>query len=54
MVYLLNHWVIDWDRAITQEDIILILKELNPGFERPSDKLKKLCKLVKKSDGTLV
>ena len=51
IMYLLQHWVIDWDKVKTQEDLITILKELNLGFERPSEELKKLCKFVNKSDG---
>ena len=50
-MYLLQHYVIDWDKVKTQEDVITILKELQLGFERPSDELKKLCKFVNKSDG---
>ena len=50
-MYLLQHYVIDWDKVKTQEDIITILKDLQLGFERPSDELKKLCKFVNKSDG---
>jgi len=50
-MYFLQHWVIDWDKVKTQEDLITILKNLNLGFERPSEDLKKLCKFVNKSDG---
>lgn len=49
-MYLLQHWIIDWDKVKTQEDLITILKELNLGFERPSDEMEKLCKFVNKSD----
>ncbi len=51
MAYYLQHWVIDWDKVKTQEDLITILKDLNLGFENPSDELQKLCKFVNKSDG---
>lgn len=50
-MYLLQHYVIDWDKVKTQEDLITILKNLNLGFERPTDDLKALCKFVNKSDG---
>ena len=50
-MYLLQHYVIDWDKVKTQEDLIIILKNLNLGFERPGEDLKKLCKFVNKSDG---
>jgi hypothetical protein len=50
-MYFLQHYVIDWDRVKTQEDLITILKNLQLGFENPSEDLKKLCKLVNKSDG---
>lgn len=51
MTYLLQHYVIDWDKVKTQEDLITILKNLHLGFERPDEELKKLCKLVNKFDG---
>jgi hypothetical protein len=51
MVYLLQHWVIDWDKVKNQEDIIIILKGLHMGFEYPSEDLRSLCKFVNKSDG---
>ena len=51
-MYLLNHWIVDWDKVKTQEDIITILKELQKelqiGFEHPSDEMKELCKYVNK------
>jgi hypothetical protein len=50
-MYLLQHWIIDWDKVKTQEDLIIILKNLQLGFENPSEDLKKLCKFVNKSDG---
>ena len=50
-MYFLQHYVIDWDKVKTQEDLITILKNLNLGFDRPSADLKKICKLVSKSDG---
>jgi hypothetical protein len=50
-MYFLQHWVIDWDKVKTQEELITILKNLDLGFERPSEDLKKLCKFVNKSDG---
>ncbi len=49
-MYLLQHYVIDWDKVKTHEDLIIILKSLDLGFERPSEDLKKLCKFVNKSD----
>ena len=49
-MYLLQHWVIDWEKVKTQEDLITILKNLDLGFERPSEELEKLCKFVNKSD----
>lgn len=49
-MYLLQHYVIDWDKVKTQEDLITILKNLQLGFENPSEDLKKLCKFVNKSD----
>ncbi len=48
-MYLLQHYVIDWDKVKTQEDLITILKNLNLGFDNPSDDLIPLCKLVNKS-----
>lgn len=50
-MYLQQHFVIDWSKVTTQDDIITILKELKLGFENPSDELMKLCKFVNKSDG---
>ena len=50
-MYLLQHYVIDWDKVKTQEDLITILKNLNLGFDNPSEDLKKLCKFVNKADG---
>jgi len=50
-MYFLQHYVIDWDKVKTQEDLITILKNLHLGFENPSEDLKKLCKFVNKSDG---
>ena len=50
-MYFLQHYVIDWDKVKTQEDLITILKNLQLGFENPSEDLKKLCKFVNKSDG---
>ena len=50
-MYLLQHYVIDWDKVKTQEDLITILKNQQLGFENPSEDLKKLCKFVNKSDG---
>lgn len=50
-MYFLQHYVIDWDKVKTQEDLITILKNLQLEFENPSEDLKKLCKLVNKSDG---
>ena len=50
-MYFLQHYVIDWDRVKTQEDLITILKNLQLGFENPNEDLKKLCKFVNKSDG---
>jgi hypothetical protein len=50
-MYLLQHYVIDWDKVKTQKDLICIIKNLNLGFEQPSDELKSICKLVNKSDG---
>lgn len=46
-----QHYVIDWEKVKTQEDIITILKELNIAFDNPSEDMKKLCKYVNKSDG---
>jgi len=51
MPYYLQHWVIDWDKVKTQEDIITILKGSNLEFESLSKELQKLCKYVNKSDG---
>lgn len=48
-MYLLQHYVIDWEKVKTQEDLITILKNLNLGFDNPSDDLILLCKLVNKS-----
>ena len=50
-MYLFQHYVIDWEKVKTQEDLITILKNLKLGFDKPSDDLKKLCKFVNKSDG---
>ncbi len=50
-MYFLQHYVIDWDKVKTQEDLITILKSLQLGFENPSEELKKICKFVNKSDG---
>lgn len=49
-MYLLQHYVIDWDKVKTQQDLITILKNLHLGFENPSEDLKKLCRFVNKSD----
>jgi hypothetical protein len=51
MAYYLQHYVIDWDKVKTNNDLIVILKELNLGFDNPSEELKKMCKFVNKSDG---
>ena len=53
-MYLLHHYIIDWDKVKTQDQIITILKNMGLGFERPSDELKELCKLVEKSTGNEV
>jgi hypothetical protein len=50
-MYFLQHYVIDWDKVKNQEDLIAILKNLQLGFENPSEDLKKICKFVNKSDG---
>lgn len=50
-MYKFHHYVIDWEKVKTQEDIITILKELNIAFDNPSEDMKKLCKYVNKSDG---
>lgn len=50
-MYLLQHWVIDWGKVKSQEDLITILKEIGLSFEKPSRELEKLCKFVNKSDG---
>ena len=50
-MYLFQHYVIDWDKVKTQEDLITILKNLDIRFENPSEDLKKLCKFVNKSNG---
>jgi hypothetical protein len=50
-MYLLKHYIIDWDKVKTQEDLICIIKNLHLGFERPDESLKKLCKFVDKSTG---
>lgn len=50
-MYFLQHYVIDWSKVKTQEDIVTILKELKMGFDNPSEELKAICKLVNKSDG---
>ena len=48
-MYKNKHYVIDWDRVKTLDDVITILKELDLGFENPSDDMKKLCNYVDKS-----
>lgn len=50
MAYYLQHWVIDWDKVKTQEDIITILKSLELGFENPNSELQKICKFVNKDN----
>jgi len=53
-MYLCHHYIVDWEKVKTQEDLITILKNLNLAFERPTEDLKKLCKLVNKSDGSVI
>jgi len=53
-MYLLNHFVIDWEKVKTQDDIITILKSLDLGWDNPNEELKKLCKYVKKSSDQVV
>ena len=53
-MYLLQHYVIDWDKVKTQEDLITILKNLQLRFEYPSEDLKKLCKFINKNKGQKV
>ena len=50
-MYFTHHYIIDWNKVKTQEDLITILKNQQLGFENPSEDLKKLCKFVNKSDG---
>ena len=50
-MYLVHHYVIDWNKVKTQEDVITILKNLNLGFENPSEELKQMCVLVNKQTG---
>lgn len=50
-MYFLQHWVIDWDKVKTQQDLITILKNLQLSFDKPDEDLKKLCNFVNKSDG---
>lgn len=35
-MYLLQHYVIDWDKVKTRDDLIEILKNMNLSFERPN------------------
>jgi hypothetical protein len=51
-MYLLQHYIIDWGKVKTQDDLITILKSLDLSFENPDKELIKLCKFVNKSDGT--
>ena len=53
-MYFVNHYVIDWTKVKTQEDVITILKNLQLGFENPSEDLEKLCVLVNKQTGEKV
>ena len=48
-MYFTHHYIIDWNKVKTQEDLITILKNLNLAFENPSDELEKLCKYVEKN-----
>lgn len=50
-MYLINHYVVDWGKVKTQEDLITILKGMDLAFEYPSEELKKLCKFVNKYTG---
>jgi hypothetical protein len=49
-MYFTHHYIIDWDKVKTTEDLIVILKEINLSFENPSKEMKKLCVFVKKSE----
>jgi hypothetical protein len=53
-MYFVNHYVIDWTKVKTQEDVITILKNLALTFENPSEDLEKLCVLVNKQTGEKV
>ena len=53
-MYFVNHYVIDWTKVKTQEDVIAILKNLQLAFENPSEDLEKLCVLVNKQTGEKV
>ena len=48
---MLNQYVIDFDKVESIDDIKVILKSLQLGFERPSEELKKLCVFVDKQTG---
>ena len=50
-MYFLQHYIIDWNKVKTQDDLVIILKNLQLSFENPSEDLIKLCKYVNKSDG---
>ena len=49
-----NHYVIDWEKIKTHDDLVVILKNFNMGFENPTEDLKKLCVLVNKFTGEKV
>ena len=53
-MYFVNHYVIDWTKVKTQEDVIAILKNLQLAFENPSEDLEKLCVFVNKQTGEKV
>jgi len=50
-MYHTRHYVIDFERVKSIDDIIVILKALRLGFDIPSEDLKKLCVLVDKEAG---
>ena len=49
-MYYLHHYVIDWDKVRSLDDLIRILKVMNMAFERTTDgeSIKDLVRLEKK------